>query len=155
VWISNKKKWLDNLPKRVSSAALILENSAEQVLVVKANYKPYWTFPGGIIDPNETPKEAAVREAYEEVGLKIPINELSFIAVIDRKSSVAQTYQFIFKATLIPGAIHDVVLQASEIDQYALVTKAQVRAADREYAKAVRDWSTDDATGYSEQLFKA
>jgi len=150
MWNATKKKWLASLPKRISSAALILENSAQQALIVKANYKPYWTFPGGIIDPGETPKEAAVREVYEEVGLKVPLGELSFVAIIDRKSSIAQTYQFVFKAKLKPGAIHDIVLQAIEIDECALVTKTQVLAGDREYAKAVRDWA-NDITGYSEQ----
>ena len=152
MWISNKKKWLDKLPKRVSSAALILENSAEQILVVKANYKPYWTLPGGIIDPDETPKEAAVRETFEEVGLKVASKDVSFVAVIDRKSDVAQTYQFVFKAVLPPGAVHDIILQAAEIDEFALVTKTQVLSKDREYAAAVKNWA-NDATGYSEYTF--
>ncbi len=147
-----KKKWLEKLPKRMSSAALILENSAEQVLVVKANYKPYWTFPGGIIDPNETPKEAAVRETREEVGLEVALDDLSFVAVIDRKSNLMQTYQFIFKALLKPGAANDIVLQASEIDEYALVTKTQILAGDRVYAAAVQNWASG-ITGYSEHLF--
>jgi len=152
MWALRKKAWLEKLPKRVSSAALILENSAEQALVVKANYKPYWTFPGGIIDPDETPKEAAVRETFEEVGLKVASKDVLFVAVIDRKSEVAQTYQFVFKAVLLPGAVHDITLQAAEIDEFALVTKTQVLSRDREYAAAVKNWA-NNSTGYSEYTF--
>lgn len=152
MWTSAKKKWLAALPKRISSAALILENSAQQALVVKANYKPYWTFPGGIIDSDETPREAAVRETREEVGIQVDASDVSFVAVIDRKSKITQTYQFVFKTVLKPGAVHGIVLQASEIDEYALVTKTQVLAGDREYAKAVQDWAENSA-GYSEQQF--
>lgn len=131
---------------------MILENGVGQALIVKANYKPYWTFPGGIIDPNETPKEAAIRETLEEVGLKITPEQVEFVAVVDRKSDFAQTYQFVFKAKLSTGALKEVALQASEIDEFALVTKAQVTTHDRHYGKVIEHW-VNGRTGYIEQDF--
>lgn len=147
-----KMSWLERLPKRVSSAAMILENADGKVLVVKANYKSYWTLPGGVVDPGETPKEAALRETLEEVGIDIHPEAVSFVAVVDRTSERAQTYQFIFKAPLAQAMIDHVSLQASEIDEYALVTKDQVLAGDRHYAKALTSWATGE-TGYMEQRF--
>jgi len=147
-----KTHWMDKLPRRVSSAALILENSAQQVLIVKANYKPYWTFPGGIIDPGETPKEAAVRETLEEVGIRVDIDAVEFVAVVSRKSNVAETYQFIFKAPLDMGTLDTLVLQATEIDEYALVTKDQALSDDRHYGKVILHWAKG-RTGYIEQTF--
>lgn len=144
--------WLSKLPKRVSSATLILENSIGQVLIVKANYKPYWTFPGGIIDPNETPKEAAIRETFEEIGVEVDSAKVEFVAVVDRKSTFAQTYQFIFKAPLEPGMTDDIALQVSEIDEYALVTKDQVKAGDYDYGKVIEHWA-EGRSGYIEQTF--
>ncbi len=35
-------------------------------------------FPGGKIEPDEIPLEAAVREVYEEVGIQISINKINF-----------------------------------------------------------------------------
>ena len=137
---------------RVSSSAMILENSVGQVLIVKANYKPYWTFPGGVIDPNETPKEGAIRETFEEVGIAVDPSDVEFVAVVNRKSSYAETYQFVFKAPLKPDILETIALQASEIDAYVLVTKTQVATNDREYAKVIQHWM-NGTTGYIEQTF--
>jgi 8-oxo-dGTP diphosphatase len=136
----------------MSSAAMILENSVGQVLIVKANYKSYWTLPGGIIDPHETPKEAAIRETFEEVGIRIDPQKVEFVAVVTRRSDYAETYQFIFKAPLELGGLDEIILQASEIDEYALVTSDQVKTNDRHYGKVIEHWAHGH-TGYFEQTF--
>jgi len=45
----------------------------EHILLVRQTYRDrtFWTFPGGGIEPDETPKEAAVRETKEEVNLEV------------------------------------------------------------------------------------
>jgi len=149
---SSSRHWMDRLPRRISSSAMILENSVGQVMIIKANYKPYWTFPGGIIDPGETPKEGAIRETFEEVGVRIDPLDVTFVAVISRTSSYAETYQFVFKAPLRMGTLENLVLQASEIDEYLLVTKEQVATNDRRYGKVIQHWM-NDTTGYIEQTF--
>lgn len=146
------KKWLKSLPARVSSAAMILENGVGQVLIVKAGYKPYWTIPGGIIEPNESPKQGAIRETFEEVGIKVVPEKVMFVAVVDRVSDFAQTYQFIFKAPIEPGMLDTMILQVSEIDEYALVTKEQVLSGDRYYGRVIYHWAFDKS-GYIEQTF--
>lgn len=147
-----KKKWLRSLHSRVSSGAMILENTAGQVLIVKANYKPYWTFPGGIIDQKETPKEGAIRETYEEVGILLDPGKVDFVAVVNRKSDFADTYQFIFKARLTKAMVDSVMLQEAEIDEYTLVTKTQVLSGDKQYGKVIEHWA-HDKSGYIEQTF--
>jgi 8-oxo-dGTP diphosphatase len=142
---------MKTLPKRMSSAAIMLENSAGELLIVKANYKEYWTLPGGIVDEGETPKQAACREASEEVGVAFTPEQVTFIAVVDRISDEAQTYQFLFKAVLPSDT--KIVLQSSELDEYAFVTKEQILAKDRYYAKAVSTWA-NDLSGYIEETFE-
>jgi 8-oxo-dGTP pyrophosphatase MutT (NUDIX family) len=144
--------WSKTLDRRVSSAAMVLENSAGQVLIVKANYKSYWTFPGGIVDAGETPKEAAIRETLEEVGITVDPSRVDFVTVVNRKSSLAQTYQFIFKTTLTKTMLEHLVLQDSELEEYALITKADVARKNRSYGKVIYAWA-NGAVGYVEQLF--
>ena len=136
----------------MSSAALILEDADGRALIVKANYKSHWTFPGGVIDPGETPLEGAIRETREEVGLVIDPAAVFFAWVANRASGMADTYQFVFRAQLPTGAADHIVLQAAEIDNYAWVSKTDVALADRHYGKVIEHWARD-VTGYVEQTF--
>jgi 8-oxo-dGTP diphosphatase len=144
---------MKSLPKRMSSSVMMLETEDGKILTVKSGYKPYWTLPGGIVDPNETPKESAIRETLEEVGIRIDPSTVTFVAVVNRRSEFAETYQFIFKASLSNSAIKTISLQASEINEYDLVTKQQVSAKDRRYAKALDHW-VNGIIGYIEQTFE-
>jgi 8-oxo-dGTP diphosphatase len=36
----------------------------------------YFTFPGGHVDPGETPEQAAVRETMEELGLEVTLKKM-------------------------------------------------------------------------------
>lgn len=42
-----------------------------KLLLIKNTYRKGWTFPGGGVKVNELLKDAAIREVYEEVGIKI------------------------------------------------------------------------------------
>lgn len=146
-----KKHWLHKFHARPSSAAIALESDEGKVLIVKANYKKHWTFPGGIIDAKETPKQAALREVREEIGLAIDPVTIRFGWVVARHSVNIDSYQFIFRAPLVSGATNEIVLQESEIDEWRLVTRADIASNDVHYAKAVRLWASENNDGYVEQ----
>lgn len=148
--LEEQRAWWGTLDARVSSAALIIEDSQGRALMVKANYKPYWTFPGGLVDAGETPLQAAVREAREEVGLVIDPARAVFQWVANRSSAAAESYQFVFKVVLEPTALPPVRLQAEEIDDYAWVTADEVRAAGRQYGTVIQHWA-HGVVGYVEQ----
>ena len=40
-------------------------------------YPSYWDIPGGSVEENEMPREAALREAMEEVNQKIRIDRMN------------------------------------------------------------------------------
>ena len=62
---------------RVVSKVMIL-NSQDQILLAKVSrgfFSGCWTLPGGFVDYGEHPREAAVREAMEELGISIVIDD--------------------------------------------------------------------------------
>lgn len=119
-------QWLASLDARPSSAAVIIQNSQEQALIVKANYKAHWSFPGGVIDAGETPLVAAVRETAEEVGLAVDPAQLRLAMTACRVSQATLSYQFIFMTSLPDEMLDDIQLQDSEIDAYRWISRAEV-----------------------------
>ena len=57
--------------KHFCASAFIINPLNKKILLVKHSDYDKWLQPGGHIEENETPEEAAVREVYEETGLKI------------------------------------------------------------------------------------
>lgn len=144
------KAWLKSLDRRVSSACVALVDPDQGVVVVKASYKDYWSFPGGIIDAGQTPAEAAVREVREEVGLAIAQNTLSFRMVLDRVSDVAQSYQFVFEAPIDHAEIASMIKDGKEIEAIDVVSRNQILERDRPYSQTTYLWANHQ-TGYHEQ----
>jgi 8-oxo-dGTP diphosphatase len=67
----------------IGVGAIIIE--ADRVVLVKRGHPPLageWSIPGGVLEVGETLREAAVREAREETGLKVEPGEL--LGVFDR-----------------------------------------------------------------------
>lgn len=77
--------------QRVGAYAVLLRD--ERILLTRMSERTriagYWTLPGGGIDHGEDPKDAAVREVYEETGLRITVgrvldvHSLSFVGARD------------------------------------------------------------------------
>lgn len=55
------------------SSVFVFNKSRKKILLVKRRDIPIWVIPGGGIEPEETPKEAAIRETKEEAGFNVKI----------------------------------------------------------------------------------
>lgn len=58
---------------RHNTASAIVLDDHDQVLLIHHNKLGQWLYPGGHIDPNEDPAQAAVREVREETGLHVEV----------------------------------------------------------------------------------
>lgn len=58
--------------RHFTSSAIVFDG-AGRVLLVHHNKIGLWLYPGGHVDPNEDPAEAALREVVEETGVETEI----------------------------------------------------------------------------------
>jgi len=66
----------------------------------------YYNTPGGGVEENETAAEAAVREVWEETGLRVAVKELVFIhefqpRLADSEPHNHHSYSFMFRCDII------------------------------------------------------
>ena len=55
------------------ASVFVMDIPKKKILLVKHKKFNRWVQPGGHIESEETPEEAAIREVYEETGLKIEL----------------------------------------------------------------------------------
>lgn len=59
--------------KHFCASVFVINPKNKKILLVKHSDYDKWLQPGGHIEVDETPEEAAIREIYEETGLKITL----------------------------------------------------------------------------------
>ncbi len=79
----------------------------------------FWSFPKGHPEGNETPKAAAIREAYEETGIVLSESELSEPVQYEYEQpikGIMQTKRIILFPVLVKSK--NITMQAREIAHY-------------------------------------
>lgn len=61
------------MAKHFCASVFIINPEDKKILLIKHKKNRKWTQPGGHIEYDETPEEAALREVYEETGLKVKL----------------------------------------------------------------------------------
>lgn len=111
-----KKRWEVPRPRaekglkaRIGVGALILDSECRVLLIrhhPRTNWDPSkWFTPGGVIEEDELPEDALLREIKEEVGLEVDILELSRVnnEILVCADIEASTFFFQFAVRARPG----------------------------------------------------
>lgn len=69
--------------KKVVAAVIIKDGQLFATQRGYGNYKDWWEFPGGKIEPGETPQEALRREIREELATTVSVGELLYTVEYD------------------------------------------------------------------------
>lgn len=60
----------------IPSVAVAVRDEKGRVLLARHSEGDVWVMPGGAVEPEETPADAAVREAWEETGLLVDLERI-------------------------------------------------------------------------------
>jgi len=115
------REYYRNLPKKRMGAGVILLNDSGQILIVKPSYKKYWSIPGGVVEKDESPMEAATREISEELGISIKVRKLLGI-IYTFPNPKGENLQFIFYGGLLQKKqFKKIVLKDKEIKELKFI----------------------------------
>ena len=111
--------------KRMGSGALLL-NEANELIIVKPTYKEGWAIPGGVVEENESPRQACLREVEEEIGLELAAIKFLCLDWQAAHSDKPETLQFIFYGGVLDDKqIKQIKLAPEELSEYQFVSVAR------------------------------
>jgi ADP-ribose pyrophosphatase YjhB (NUDIX family) len=103
------------------AAGVLVRDERGAVLLVKPTYKEGWDLPGGYVEPGESPRRAAGREVFEELGIRTTIGRLLTVDWAPHPAE-GDKLLFVFEAPWID--LRDVHKEADEIGEVAYVPPA-------------------------------
>ena len=130
------------MKRHFCASAFIINPYNKKILLVKHKKNRRWTQPGGHIEGNETPEETALREVYEETGLRVRLigerfpREEDFIRPLGiqknrRTTDDGETHMHIdIIYVAIPNDDNDVVLNKEETDGIGWFSREELEYID-------------------------
>lgn len=121
-------------PRKRVAADVILRDQDGRLLLVNPTYEPDWDLPGGMVEENEAPIDAASRELREELGLDVPIGPLLCVEWVPPHGPWDDTLVFIFDGgVLTPETIQTLAITDEEISAFRFCTSDETRELLRPY----------------------
>jgi len=109
----------------LTAVSISIFDDQGRLLLGKDVGRGFWTLPGGGIDPNEHPSDAAVRECFEETGLLVELDALIGVfggpefLVHYPNGDVAYYTTIAFRARVVGGTHQPVDGEMSEVRHFS------------------------------------
>ncbi|GAA3256816.1 NUDIX domain-containing protein [Dactylosporangium siamense] len=114
------------LPRKRMGAGVCLRDAAGRVLLVEPTYKDHWELPGGAVEGDESPYDAAVRELHEELGLVVSPGRLLVVDWVPPQPGRTEGVMFLFDGGVLPAVTErEIRLPADELRSWAWCTAAE------------------------------
>jgi 8-oxo-dGTP diphosphatase len=118
--------WYAQLAGVVVGAGALITDPGARLLIVKPNYRDYWTLPGGVCEHGEPPHLGCAREVAEEIGLEVAVGGL---LAIDWSQPYGTDARPIMHFVFDGGTLDDgtgIVLQREELDEFRFAGPSQL-----------------------------
>ena len=123
-----RMEFLNSLPKKRMSAGAIIRNESNKVLFVKPHYRETWLVPGGVVDADESPKQACERETLEEIGLSLKVSDLLVNVYTYPSEDNTESLSFMFDGGILgQEQIAAINYQDAEIEKHKFMTLEEAR----------------------------
>lgn len=123
---TDEATWYASLATMYGTAAALITSPADEVLLVKPNYRALWSLPGGILEDGEPPDIGCAREVREELGIPVSVGPLLAVDWMPPEGLRPRPLvAFVFDG----GVLADtsvIVLQESELDEFRFVPVADI-----------------------------
>ena len=146
------------MEKHFCVSVYIYDEITRKILLVKHKKMGMWVQPGGHIEPNETPEEAAVRETYEETGLNVELlgkrkpRDIDFIVPLAiQNNKVKEDHyhmDFVYLAKVIGD--NNLIKNEDETDGIAWFTLEEVKKEGFKTFDDVIEWFEYIINNYNE-----
>lgn len=102
----------------------------EKILIAQRAKDDFWEFPGGKIDPGETPAECVIREMKEELDITIKVEKALGVLEGTYRGAEMQVYAFLAAwtgGTIVQHVHKDVKwVEPKDLRQFSLVEEDRV-----------------------------
>jgi 8-oxo-dGTP diphosphatase len=117
------------LPRKRMGSGVLFTDSAGRVLLVEPTYKGYWEIPGGSVEADESPYDAAVRESKEELGIVMTPGRLLVVDWVPPRPGRTEGVMFVYAGGVLASEDEtDIQLPAEELRSWAWCTEAEADA---------------------------
>jgi 8-oxo-dGTP diphosphatase len=107
------------------AAGVLFFDEAGRILLVQPTYKDYWDIPGGYVETDETPAQAATREVGEELGIHTAVGPLLVADWAPHPDEGDKLLLVFDGGTLTTDQLDGIRLQPDELVSYALRDPAE------------------------------
>ena len=113
-------EFLRSLPRKRMAAGALIRDKEGKILLVKPVYKGGWSIPGGVVEADESPKNACIREIREELGLALAVDRLLVVDYNSPHGEKTESLMFIFDGGVLSEVdLAGINLQAEELEAFA------------------------------------
>jgi 8-oxo-dGTP pyrophosphatase MutT (NUDIX family) len=102
-------QYVARMNRKRMAAGVLFRDCGGRVLFVEPSYKPNWEIPGGAVEADESPWDAAAREIWGELGLNRQLGRLLVVDYVRPQDSRPEGVMFVFEGG---------VLEQSDVDKF-------------------------------------